>query len=87
MDQHELDANEAIAINAVNRRLAAISRTNWGIVDVGAKHIIVHALGQVVADKVSPAYAEQANIDAPEQEENDTLIEAARVFNREKSAA
>lgn len=87
MDQHELDANEAIAINAVNRRLAAIARTNWGIVDVSAKHIIVHALGQVVADKVSPAYAEQANIDAPAQEENKTLIEAAAVFNREKAAA
>ncbi len=47
----------------------------------------VETLAQVVADKVAPAYAEQANIDAPEQDENKTLIDAAAVFNREKAAA
>ncbi len=87
MDQHEIDANEAIAINAINRRLAAVSRSNWGLIDVGAKHIIVHALGQVVADKVSPAYAEQANVDVGEQEPNEVVGEVLTVFNREKSAA
>lgn len=86
MDQHELDAIEAVAINAINRRLAAISRANWGIVEVSAKHAIVSALSEVVADKVGPAYAELANVDAPEQEPNETLEEVNTAFERDKAA-
>ena len=86
MDQHERDANEAVAINAVNRRLTAIGRTNWGIVEVSAKHAIVSALSEVVADKVAPAYAELANVDAPKQEPSETLENVNIEFNRERAA-
>jgi len=85
MEQHEKDAIEAVAINAINRRLAAVNRTNWGIVDVSAKHVIVHALEQVVNDKVAPAYAEMSQVTAPEQNVVEALEESLRVFNRERA--
>lgn len=80
VEQVERDANEAVAINAVNRRLAALGRSSWGIVEVSAKHVIESALAEVVNDKVAPAYAAQADVAAPEQEVNKTLENAATLF-------
>lgn len=87
MDQHEKDANEAIAINAVNRRLTAVGRINWGIVDVSAKHVIENALAEIVNDKVSPAYAEQAQVTEAEQQRSGSLDAMMSVLNQREKAA
>lgn len=81
IDEHEKQANEAIAINAVTRRLNAVGRINWGILDVQAKHVIEGALSQIVNDQISPAYAEAANIEPPKQERSEAMAEAVAKLN------
>lgn len=86
IEQVERETNEAIAINAINRRLATLGRASWGVVEVNAKHVIESALGEVVNDKVAPAYAAQADVTEQVQEQNEVLAEASTVFNRERAA-
>lgn len=87
LDEIEIRTNEAIAINAIMCRLEQIGRKRFGLIEVDAKHVMELALERIVNDKVSPAYAEVATSDPVKQEVDANLIEAAAVFNREKSAA
>ena len=87
IEQIEREANEAVAINAINRRLAALGRSSWGIVEVSAKHLIENARAEVVNDKVAPAYAAQADVAAPDQEANKVLERAALMFKVERESA
>lgn len=80
LDKIEVDANRALAINAVNRRLSAVGRVNWGIVDVSALDVIVGALGQVVNERVEVAYGEASNVDAALQEPSLVLERAAQTL-------
>ncbi len=82
MDEIEARTNEAIAINAIAARLEFIGRKRFGIIEVDAKHAMEAILARVVADNVSPAYAEQATADAPEQERDETIGEVLNVLNK-----
>lgn len=91
MPTHEMQVrtSEAIAINAILCRLEQVGRKRFGLIEVDAKHVIELALAKVTSDEKSMAYQEVAETDTPAQKENETLIDAAKVFNRapEKAAA
>lgn len=88
MPTHEMQVrtSEAIAINAILCRLEQVGRKRFGLIEVDAKHVIELALAKVTSDEKSMAYEAVAEADAPKQEENKTLIEAAAVFNQKAAA-
>lgn len=80
-DKIEIDANRALAINAVNRRLGAVSRDLWGIVEIAAMDTITGALNQVVNEQVERAYASAADVTAAQQQPHAILEKAAKALN------
>lgn len=81
LDKIEVDTNRALAINAINRRLNAVGRENWGIIEIGALDVMVGALGQVVNERVETAYADAVNVDAEPQKPSLVLERAAETLH------